>query len=155
MEPEKLDQALKTKTKGNGSAALSAMVTGRSRVDEKHPAYAGYTAPYGSSSRGKSPSPPLSKERPNHLLRLVVLSSTSLSPGHLAVVDAREGGIQIGRDRCEKGGHPRVRVREMEVSKTHAVVYWGQGAEEKEGWWAVDLGTSSAGTGCGLRCVPC
>jgi hypothetical protein len=63
----------------------------------------------------------------------------------VAVIDTREGGVQLGRDRSEKGGHPKIRVKEMEVSKTHAVIYWGSGTaegeeEEQEGWWAVDLG---------------
>jgi hypothetical protein len=127
MEPEELDKALKTKSTG---------------VKEKHPAY---SQPSSAGSlydslfqRAKSPSPP--KETPKHILRLVVLSSPSLTEGHVAVIDAREGGIQLGRDRCEKGGHARVRVKEMEVSKNHAVVYWGLGGEEKEGWWVVDLG---------------
>lgn len=138
MEPERLDQALKIKGKGKGGAPIYARVGAGG--EEKHPAYGGNTVRYESSSRDRSPSP--TKETPNHLLRLVVLSSPSLTPGHLVVIDAREGGIQIGRDRCEKGSHPRVRVREMEVSKTHSVVYWGQGAEGKEGWWVVDLGMS-------------
>lgn len=136
MEPEQLDQALKTK--GKGGTPMHARVG--AGVEEKHPAYGGSNVRYDTSSRDRSPSP--TKETPNYLLRLVVLSSPSLTPGHLVVIDAREGGIQIGRDRCEKGSHPRVRVREMEVSKTHAVVYWGQGVEEKEGWWVVDLGMS-------------
>ena len=80
---------------------------------------------------------------PSHVLRLVVIKSELLTLGEIAVLDAREGGVQIGRDRCEKGGAARVRLKEMEVSKTHAVVHWGQGGgddEEKEGWWVVDLG---------------
>jgi len=129
MEPEELDKALKSKAK-------AAVLNPKSRTDshqEKHPAYSN---PY---SRPTSPSPPA--EPPNHLLRLVVISSPTLTPGHVAIIDTREGGIQLGRDRCEKGGHPRIRVKEMEVSKSHAVVYWGVGADDEEGWWVVDLGT--------------
>lgn len=79
-------------------------------------------------------------ETPKHILRLVVLKSEVLGVGEVAIIDAREGGVQIGRDRCEKGGTARVRLKEMEVSKTHAVVYWGDGGEWEEGWFAVDLG---------------
>lgn len=129
MEPEELNRAMKGKDKGKEA------VKGRSQTTQvsKHPAYTG------TSTRNRSPSPTL--ETPDHLIRLVVLASPTLSEGHVAVIDAREGGVQLGRDRCEKGGHPRVRVKEMEVSKNHAVVYWGKGGEEqKEGWWVVDLG---------------
>ena len=72
--------------------------------------------------------------------------SEVLSVGSVVVVDAREGGVQLGRDRCERGAQARVRVKEMEVSKTHALVYWGLrgDADEEEsgerGWWVVDLG---------------
>ncbi|WWD20250.1 hypothetical protein CI109_104726 [Kwoniella shandongensis] len=94
---------------------------------------------------------------PNHILRLVVLSSQCLETGGVAMFDTREDGIQLGRDRCEKGGRARVRLKEMEVSKTHAMVYWGRGGvsqegimngegkeadEAEEGWWVVDLGST-------------
>ena len=131
MEPEELDRALKSK----GKAGSSSNPSSRPEHIEKHPAYAN---PYPTAL----PSPPA--ETPNHLLRLVVLSSPSLTEGHVAIIDTRDGGIQLGRDRCEKGGHPRVRVKEMEVSKSHAVIYWGSGGDGEEGWWAVDLGTSKA-----------
>lgn len=81
-------------------------------------------------------------ETPKHILRLVVLESTVLKIGQVAIIDAREGGVQLGRDRCERGGTARVRLKEMEVSKTHALVYWGDGGEWDEGWFAVDLGAS-------------
>jgi hypothetical protein len=133
MEPEELDRALKSKSKGK--AGSSSNPSSRTEYTEKHPAYAN---PYPTAS----PSPPA--ETPNHLLRLVVLSSPSLTEGHVAIIDTREGGIQLGRDRCEKGGHPRVRVKEMEVSKSHAVIYWGAGGDGEDGWWVVDLGTSKS-----------
>jgi len=135
MEPEELDRALKTKSKSKGNAGSSSNPNSKTEYTEKHPAYAN---PYPTAS----PSPPA--ETPNHLLRLVVLSSPSLTDGHVAIIDTREGGIQLGRDRCEKGGHPRVRVKEMEVSKSHAVIYWGSGGDGDEGWWVVDLGTFKA-----------
>lgn len=138
MEPEELDRALKGKGKAQGQERNQDTLSGY----ERHPAYGGPAKGNNvTESRGRSPSP--TKETPHHLLRLVVLESPSLSVGHVAVIDAREGGVQLGRDRCEKGGHPRVRVKEMEVSKTHAVVYWGQGGDEQtDGWWVVDLGES-------------
>lgn len=87
------------------------------------------------------------------LLRLVVISTESpkVSAGQIAVIDTREGGVQIGRDKCEKGAPARVRLREMEVSKTHALIYWGENGDQQveveedgkksgEGWWIVDLG---------------
>lgn len=140
MEPEELDRALKGRAVGVGSGPTA---TPRYNAAEKHPAYGGGGST--SSARPRSPSPSsVTKDTPKHLLRLVVLSSPSLTPGQVAVIDAREGGIQLGRDRCEKGGHPRVRVREMEVSKSHAVVYWGMGQDEDqaESWFVVDLGES-------------
>lgn len=90
-----------------------------------------------------TPPPPT----PRHILRLVVNTSSTLPPGGMAMIDAREGGVHLGRDRQE--GQARLRIKEMEVSKTHAVIYWGQGCEraeeegkgdEEEGWWIVDLG---------------
>lgn len=87
------------------------------------------------------------------LLRLVVISTKSpkVSTGQIAIIDTREGGVQIGRDKCEKGAPARIRLREMEVSKTHALIYWGENGDQQieveedskkigEGWWIVDLG---------------
>lgn len=138
MDPEELDRALQSKSRSKSNLQTKGKANDPSTsYQEKHPAY-GNPNPY--TSHPASPSPPPST--PNHLLRLVVLSSPSLPEGHVAIIDAREGGIQLGRDRPEKGGHPKIRIKEMEVSKTHAVVYWGSGGEGEEGWWAVDLGVS-------------
>ncbi|KIR56666.1 hypothetical protein I315_00845 [Cryptococcus gattii Ru294] len=89
------------------------------------------------------------------LLRLVVISTKSpkVSTGQIAVIDTREGGVQIGRDKCEKGAPARIRLREMEVSKTHALIYWGENGNQQieveedskkngEGWWIVDLAST-------------
>lgn len=133
MEPEELDRALQSKANSKARGKLNLSTSHQ----EKHPAYGNFSNPYSSKPASPSPIP----ETPNHLLRLVVLSSPSLHEGHVAIIDAREGGIQLGRDRPEKGGHPKIRVKEMEVSKVHAVIYWGLGGEEgAEGWWVVDLG---------------
>jgi len=101
-----------------------------------------------SRSRSRSPTPPTPDLDPSaHILRLVVRRSKDLEHSAVAVLDAREGGIQLGRDRCERGAPARVRVREMEVSKTHALIYWGRSgsdndSEDDEGWWIVDLGST-------------
>ncbi|KAL1413679.1 hypothetical protein Q8F55_001458 [Vanrija albida] len=106
---------------------------GRDGTPDRHAAY-GSPAVHDASE--PAPMPP-------HILRLVVKRSRALAPGAVAVLDAREGGIQLGRDRCEAGAPARVRVREMEVSKTHAVVYWGAGAgADDDTWHVVDLGST-------------
>lgn len=56
-----------------------------------------------------------------HLLRLVVRRSQVLDVDSVAVLDARRDGTQLGRDR---GVEARLRIKEMEVSKTHAVVFY-------------------------------
>ena len=66
------------------------------------------------------------------VLRLVVLESDVLDPGKIAMIDSRPEGVQLGRDK--QPGQLRVRLKEMAVSKTHAVVYRG------EEWCIVDLG---------------
>jgi hypothetical protein len=76
-----------------------------------------------------------------HILRLVVERSSLLEG--VAVIDDREGGVQLGRDRCENGAVVRIRLKEMPVSKTHAVVYWGTGGDEVENWYIVDLGKAT------------
>jgi pSer/pThr/pTyr-binding forkhead associated (FHA) protein len=101
------------------SKSMAVSVNADTRDDDRHPAYTTSDADPGA-----------------HLVRLVVRRSKALTHGAVAVLDAREGGIQLGRDRCERGAPARVRVREMEVSKTHAVVYWD------DGWFIVDLGST-------------
>lgn len=103
-----------------------------------------------SSSKAYEP-PPDPADSADRILRLVVMRSKALEVGGVVVLDTREGGIQLGRDRA-LGKTPRVRVKEMEVSKTHALVYYGtKGREprfgrdvapEPEGWWILDLGST-------------
>jgi hypothetical protein len=81
------------------------------------------------------------------ILRLVVVRSNVLESG-VVIIDGRDGGVQIGRDR-DKGGTAKLRLKEMEVSKTHAVVYW---SEEETNWCIVDLGESN-NTGCTSSCI--
>jgi hypothetical protein len=171
MEPEELDKVIKTQAKAKAQdSQIDRNKTGSTSVLVESSMFNGTPARYDDPSlyaydptRQKSPEPTTKdKETPNHILRLVVLTSPTLGEGRIGVIDAREGGVQLGRDRCEKGGQARLRVKEMEVSKTHAVVFWGKGGEEGqdedfstngnnegdghdddkavEGWWVVDLG---------------
>jgi hypothetical protein len=80
------------------------------------------------------------------ILRLVVVKSGILRDSErVAVIDSREDGFIIGRD---KNHRPRIRLKEMEVSKVHATVFWGDGKgslddeEGDEGYWLVDNGES-------------
>lgn len=79
------------------------------------------------------------------ILRLVVLSSAFIpSPQAIASVDPASP-LSIGRDRCHT---PRLRLKEIEVSKAHAVVFWmnegleNYGAAEGEGWAIADSGST-------------
>ncbi|WRT69646.1 uncharacterized protein IL334_006636 [Kwoniella shivajii] len=173
MDPSKLAQIQIDKEKAGSSKQTSKIIRPTQnqdlRLKEKHPAYTvSEPAPYddptlysyptdngidaedelGANINGKS------KESPNHILRLVVMTSNCLESGQVGLVDTRENGIQLGRDRCEKGGQARIRLKEMEVSKTHCVIYWGKGndhppsngekgeIENEENWWIVDLGST-------------
>ncbi|KAI6003420.1 hypothetical protein EDC04DRAFT_2882869 [Pisolithus marmoratus] len=72
-------------------------------------------------------------------LRLLVLQSSILHK-HLrvAVLDAY-GEAQIGRDHAPVGSAvPRIRLKEMEVSKLHATAYWDKKRRE---WAVVDMGS--------------
>ncbi|WVR08114.1 hypothetical protein IAU60_005160 [Kwoniella sp. DSM 27419] len=150
MDPDKLDKIAKEKRAG-GERSFDP-ISGQSGSTKlaKHPAY---TVPYDDPKVYAYPAEPdpgdsaEAREPPNHLLRLVVDKSKCLERGQVAILDTREGGVQLGRDRCEKGAPARVRLREMEASKTHAVVYWGKGSGldeegEEERWWIVDLGST-------------
>ncbi len=82
--------------------------------------------------------------RSNQILRLVALKSSILRDTEkVAVIDSRDDGFIIGRD---KTFHPRIRLKEMEVSKVHATLFWGDGKgslddeEGDEGYWLVDNG---------------
>ncbi|KAG9314884.1 hypothetical protein JVU11DRAFT_3986 [Chiua virens] len=73
------------------------------------------------------------------LLRLRVLD-TSILHKHLrlAVLDAY-AETQFGRDIAPTGSDtPRIRLKEMPVSKLHATVFWDKGREE---WAVVDMGS--------------
>ncbi|KAI5982268.1 hypothetical protein EDD15DRAFT_2378035 [Pisolithus albus] len=72
-------------------------------------------------------------------LRLIVLQSSILNKHlRLAVLDAY-GEAQFGRDHAPVGSAvPRIRLKEMEVSKLHATAYWDKGRRE---WAVVDMGS--------------
>lgn len=89
------------------------------------------------SSRGHSPSPGLKPGYP--VFRLVALTSSILHPRQkIAVLDAYPE-IQIGRDKQQEGSPmPRVRLKELAVSKLHATLYWDGARRE---WNIVDMGS--------------
>jgi hypothetical protein len=113
MDPEKLARVV-------AGASTSAPARDRRDDTDERERHGNGHDPYG---RSDEPEP---EPSPEHILRLVVRRSKALPHGGVVLIDARPGGIQIGRDRRGAGDPARVRVREMEVSKTHALVYWGR-----------------------------
>ncbi|KAI5449434.1 hypothetical protein NCC49_004718 [Naganishia albida] len=90
--------------------------------------------------------PPIPPTTPA-VLRLVLVKSAVLpSEAKIAILDSREGGYHLGRDRS--ASHPVLRMKEMEVSKVHALVYYGvkeeryAGGTEGKAWWIIDLGST-------------
>lgn len=73
------------------------------------------------------------------LLRLLVQTSSVLPRvQRLAVLDEHKE-VQFGRDVAPAGsGTPRVRLKEMAVSKLHATMFWDAGRRE---WAVVDMGS--------------
>ncbi|KAH9919356.1 hypothetical protein B0H21DRAFT_798085 [Amylocystis lapponica] len=72
-------------------------------------------------------------------LRLLVQRSSVLPKKRtIAVVDGH-AEVQFGRDVAPVGSDtPRIRLKDMAVSKLHATVYWDQ---ERQQWAAVDMGS--------------
>lgn len=69
---------------------------------------------------------------------LVVKRSSVLSTKRrVAVLDAYDE-VQIGRDATTSKTIPRIRLKDMEVSKLHATFYWDR---EKDVWAIVDMGS--------------
>ncbi|KAG5652326.1 hypothetical protein H0H81_005394 [Sphagnurus paluster] len=92
--------------------------------------------------QGASPAPKQATNtlRPNQpIFRLLVLRTSIISSKHrLAVIDGYSE-IQFGRDVAPAGSTtPKIRLKEMEVSKVHATAYWD--ASRKE-WGIVDMGS--------------
>lgn len=73
------------------------------------------------------------------ILRLLVQTSSVLSRAHrLAVLDEYQE-VQFGRDVALAGTKtPRVRLKEMAVSKVHATIFWDT---ERREWAVVDMGS--------------
>ncbi|KAF8656863.1 hypothetical protein AX16_002410 [Volvariella volvacea WC 439] len=71
--------------------------------------------------------------------RLLVQQTSILSRKHkLAIVDGYSE-LQFGRDISPQGSvTPRIRLKEMQVSKLHATVYWDGARRE---WGVVDMGS--------------
>ncbi|KAH9902797.1 hypothetical protein C8Q73DRAFT_22028 [Cubamyces lactineus] len=80
---------------------------------------------------------PASAASPTCSLRLLVQSSTILRKHQkLALLDGYSE-IQIGRDLALPGSDtPRIRLKELEVSKLHATIFWDQ---ERLQWSIVDM----------------
>lgn len=82
---------------------------------------------------------PTSSESPiRTCFRLVVKSSSVLArKKRIAVLDTYVE-VQIGRDASLSEVTPRIRLKDMEVSKLHATVFWDQ---ERKEWAIVDMGS--------------
>ncbi|EPT05643.1 hypothetical protein FOMPIDRAFT_41070, partial [Fomitopsis schrenkii] len=104
-------------------------------------------APEGLYPHPASSSPVPRASSDTSCLRLLVQQSSILSRKHtLAVLDGH-AEVQIGRDAAPSGSEtPRIRLKEMEVSKLHATIYWEL---ERREWAVVDMGSKH---GTFLRC---
>jgi pSer/pThr/pTyr-binding forkhead associated (FHA) protein len=73
------------------------------------------------------------------LIRLLV-EQTSIIPSYQThVLCSGYHEVQIGRDLALPGtNNPRIRLKELAVSKVHATVYWD---EERKRWCIVDMGS--------------
>lgn len=91
------------------------------------------------------------------ILRLVLIKSDILSRDpsapKVAILDSQPSGYYLARDRS--AGKPVVRLKEMVVSKVHALVWYGRrdeesagesgrGEGEEKGFWIVDCGAFSS-----------
>lgn len=83
---------------------------------------------------------PLPKRSRRPICRFVV-SRTAVLPAQHRIVSADDyTEIQFGRD-AQFGAIPRVRLKEMQVSKLHATAYWDPARKE---WNVVDMGSKHA-----------
>lgn len=86
---------------------------------------------------------PTSPERDNkqdHAALRLVLESSNVLPAkqRLAILDGYTE-VQIGRDHAPAGTDtPRIRLKDMEVSKLHATLFWDK---DRQRWAAVDMGS--------------
>ena len=104
------------------------------------PAYA-WPGDDGNSSSESFPSSEL-QARPRsgqRTFRFVVIRSGVLPVNQKVVVVDAYAEVQIGRDvQPEGSATPRIRLKEMEVSKIHATAYWDDARKE---WNVVDMGS--------------
>ncbi|GJE96591.1 FHA and G-patch domain-containing protein [Phanerochaete sordida] len=100
----------------------------------------------GPSSAAYAPSGNTTGRPSLRLLRVLPAAPDALKAAHtilarartLAIVDGYSQ-VQVGRDEAPPGTDvPRIRLKEMEVSKLHATVYYD---EEKCQWAVVDMGS--------------
>ncbi|KAF9496773.1 hypothetical protein BDN71DRAFT_1445693 [Pleurotus eryngii] len=90
----------------------------------------------GSTSRGPNLA---SRSTNDSCLRFVVIQSGILPAKHKVAMADGYPDLQFGRDAAPTGSStPRVRLKEMEVSKVHASVYWDGARKE---WGIVDMGS--------------
>src|SRR3984957_12559075 len=105
------------------------------------------TSPHGwLGKHSRSSSPPLgpfraekgSRSKDGSIRFLVMQTSILPRKFKVGILDGYRM-IQFGRDNALVGTDiPRVRLKEMEVSKVHATVYWDEGMNE---WAVVDMGS--------------
>lgn len=75
---------------------------------------------------------------PRGCFRLIVHSSDVLPrKKRLAILDAYKQ-TELGRDASSSETDPRIRLKDMEVSKVHATMFW---EEARAGWAIVDMGS--------------
>lgn len=83
---------------------------------------------------------PIISEHQSHVTLRLVVTQTSILPRKLKLVNPDgHSEVQIGRDVAPPGSlTPRIRLKEMEVSKLHAIIYWDKGQKV---WGIVDMGS--------------
>ncbi|KAF4596530.1 hypothetical protein EYR40_007771 [Pleurotus pulmonarius] len=93
---------------------------------------------HGTGSTSGGPNLPL-RSANDSCLRFVVVQSGILPAKHKVAMADGYPELQFGRDAAPTGSPtPRVRLKEMEVSKVHASVYWDGARKE---WGIVDMGS--------------
>jgi hypothetical protein len=88
------------------------------------------------TSDNNKPSDVATSTRP--CLRLLVLRTSVLPAKRSLVIADGYTELQFGRDVAPSQDIPRIRLKEMEVSKLHATIYWDNGTEA---WNIVDMGS--------------
>jgi pSer/pThr/pTyr-binding forkhead associated (FHA) protein len=118
------------------------LIPGSGDIDEYSDYHPAFEWPGGDESdtsfnNTRYPHPVAVKGQP--ILRLVVVQSAVLPSKRKVVVLDSYHEAQLGRDVQPAGSvTPRIRLKEMEVSKLHATVYWDGSRKE---WNVVDMGS--------------